>query len=200
MQEGHTLSFDKLRSSAERRTVRMRAGLRSYLILFFIVCSGSLPAEQPPKNNFAPLQFLLGNWSAEGGGTPGQATGGFSFTTDLQGAVVVRKSYAAYPATKDKPAYRHDDLMVIYSDSASNQLRAIFFDNEGHTINYGLHATDDGNSIEFLSEPQGPSPRFRFTYQKTGADAVKLKFEIAPPGKPDSFQTYVEGTAHRQKS
>lgn len=178
----------------------MRAWLKtSYLILFFIVCTGSLPAKQAPKSNFAQFQFLLGDWVAEGGGAPGQATGKFSFTADLQGAVIIRKSYAEYPATKDKPAYRHDDLMVLYADAASNQPRAIFFDNEGHTINYSIRAADDGSSIEFLSEPQGASPRFRLTYQKAGADAVKLKFEIAPPGKPDLFQTYIEGTAHRQK-
>jgi hypothetical protein len=178
----------------------MRACLRtSYLIFFFVLCAGCLAAAQIPKNNFTALQFLLGNWVAEGGGAPGQATGRFSFTADLQGAVIIRKSYAEYPATKDKPAYRHDDLMVLYADAASNQPRAIFFDNEGHTINYSIRAADDGNSIEFLSAPQGASPRFRLTYQKAGADAVKLKFEIAPPGKPDSFQTYIEGTALRQK-
>lgn len=112
---------------------------------------------------------------------------------------MVRKSYAEYPATKDKPAYRHDDVMVVYADGPSNQLRAIFFDNEGHIINYSIRVTDDGSSIEFLSEVQGQSSRFRFTYQKAGADAVKFKFEIAPPGKPNSFQNYIEGAAHRQK-
>jgi hypothetical protein len=197
---GATSDFDKLRLSVERRIDRMRACLKTcYLIVFFVVCSGSLLPQQPPKNAFAPLQFLLGNWVGEGGGVPGQATGSFSFAADLQGTVVVRKSYAEYPATKDKPAYRHDDLMVIYADTTNNQLRAIFFDNEGHTINYSIRAAADGSSIEFLSEAQGQSPRFRFAYQKAGTDAVKLKFEIAPPGKPEAFQTYIEATAHRQK-
>ena len=185
-----------MRASDMRASVRI---IRLALILFFTVVIGSLHAKQAPKNDFGPLQFLLGSWIAEGGGAPGQATGGFSFTADLHGVVLVRKSYAEYPATKDKPAYRHDDLMVIYKDAATN-LRAIFFDNEGHTINYSVRSADDGNSIEFLSDLQSSSPRFRLTYQKVSTDALKLKFEIAPPGKPESFQTYIEATARRQKA
>ncbi len=90
--------------------------------------------------------------------------------------------------------------MIIYMDAANNRLRAIFLDNEGHTINYSVRSADDGNSIEFLSDLQSSSPRFRLTYQKVSTDALKLKFEIAPPGKPESFQTYIEATARRQKA
>jgi hypothetical protein len=173
---------------------------RLHLILLLTVFIGSLPAVQVPKNDFGLLEFLLGNWVAEGGGGPGQGTGSFSFTVDLQGAVLIRKNYAEYPATKDKPAYRHDDLMVMYKETATNRLRAVFFDNEGHTINYSIRASGDGNSIEFLSDLEASSPRFRLTYQKAGIATLKLKFEIAPAGKPDTFRTYIEATAHRQKT
>ncbi len=180
----------------------MRACVRTrklHLILVFTVLVGSLSVAQAPKNDFGPLEFLSGNWVAEGGGRPGQGTGGFSFTPDLQGAVLIRKSYAEYPAAKDKPAYRHDDLMVIYKEPAANRLRAIFFDNEGHAIYYSIRADDSANSIEFLSELQPSAPRYRLTYYKAGADVLKLRFEIAPAGKPESFRTYIEAIAHRQK-
>ena len=36
----------------------------------------------------------------------------------------MRKNYAEYPPTADRPAVRHDDLMIIYFDRASNQIRA----------------------------------------------------------------------------
>ncbi len=173
--------------------------MKSHLILVFTLLIGSLAASQASKNDLGPLEFLSGNWVADGGGAPGQGTGGFSFAPDLQGAVLVRKSYAEYPATKDKPAYRHDDLMVIYKEPAANRLRAVFFDNEGHTIYYSIRAEDGANSIEFLSELQPSAPRYRLTYYKAGADTLKLKFEIAPAGKPEAFRTYIEATAHRQK-
>ncbi len=35
------------------------------------------------------------------------------------------------------------------------------------------------------------------TYSRTGADSVSEKFEIAPPGKPEEFATYVEFAAKR---
>jgi hypothetical protein len=36
------------------------------------------------------------------------------------------------------------------------------------------------------------------TYFVTGGGALTLKFEIAPPGKPDSFSTYIEAKAKRK--
>jgi len=42
------------------------------------------------------------------------------------------------------------------------------------------------------------SPRYRLTYVKTGSDTLTLRFEIAPPGKPDSFSTYIEAKAKRK--
>lgn len=155
-------------------------------------------AGQPGKDDpWAPMKFLVGEWVGEGGGQPGQGTGGFSFQPDLEGNVLVRRSYAEYPATKQRPAYRHDDLMVVFREPGGPELRAVYFDNEGHVIHYTITTSKDGNSIELLSAPSPASPRFRLTYVKTGATSLSTKFEIAPPGKPDSFSTYVEAKARR---
>ncbi len=32
----------------------------------------------------------------------------------------------------------------------------------------------------------------------TGGDALTLKFEVAPPGKPDAFSIYIEAKAKRK--
>ena len=42
------------------------------------------------------------------------------------------------------------------------------------------------------------APRFRLTYTRADAARLKLKFEIAPPGKPDQFAPYIEATARRK--
>ena len=52
--------------------------------------------------------------------------------------------------------------------------------------------------IQFTSEAQPSSPRYRLTYLKTGEKTLSLKFEIAPPGKPDAFATYIEAKAHKK--
>jgi hypothetical protein len=66
--------------------------------------------------------FLIGEWVGEGGGMPGQGGGGFSFLPDQDGRILIRKNYANYPATKDKPAYSHTDLTIICEDSGETKL------------------------------------------------------------------------------
>ena len=70
--------------------MRLNAGLkplRSFLIFNALV--GSVIGQQTEKSDFHDLEFLLGNWVAEGGGAPGQGTGGFSFAPDLQGTILL---------------------------------------------------------------------------------------------------------------
>jgi hypothetical protein len=144
-----------------------------------------------PDNRWAPLAFLIGEWTGEGGAGPGQGSGGFSFLPDQDGKILIRKNRADYPAGKDRPAFSHTDLMIVYKESAEAKLRAIYFDMEDHVIHYTVEPSADGNSVRFVSE------NFRLTYRKAGPDSLALKFEIAPPGKPGAYATYIDATAHR---
>jgi hypothetical protein len=90
----------------------------------------------------------------------------------------------------------HDDLMVIYRDTPEAALRAIYFDSEGHTIRYEVQAPPDGGVV-FVSGPEPSAPRYRLTYTRVDWDHLKIKFEIAPPGKPEQFATYIEAGARR---
>ncbi len=153
-----------------------------------------MTAEQPKDEPWAPLKFLVGEWIGVGDGQPGQGGGRCTFLPDLQGRVLVRKSYAEYPAAEGRPAFRHDDLMILYRDGGG-ALRADYFDNEGHVIRYSVRAT--GDSAEFVSEASADAPRFRLTYVKSGPDELSLKFEIAPPGKPDAFKAYLDAKLRR---
>lgn len=155
-----------------------------------------LAGQQATDEVWGPLKFLVGEWTGVGNGQPGQGGGRCSFQPDLQGRVLLRKSYAEYPATNDRPAFRHDDLMIVYQE-AGGHLRAEYFDNEGHVIHYAVRAADD--SAEFLSEAAAGAPRYRLTYRKAGPDELSLKFEIAPPTKPDSFQTYLDAKLRRER-
>src|SRR5271170_3986737 len=133
--------------------------MRAFVLLLLGVAS--LLAQQSKTDaRWAPLGFLIGEWVGEGGGAPGQGEGGFSFLPDQDGRILIRKNYANYPATKDKPAYSHTDLTIIYQESAEakgdTELRAIYFDNEGHTIHYTVLPAPDGNSVQFLSEASTP--------------------------------------------
>ncbi len=140
------------------------------------------------------VDSLKGEWTGEGTGEPGKGIGSFSFTRELQGKLLVRRNRAEYPAAKDRLAFVHEDWMVVYRDSGV--VRATYYDSEDHVIQYSV--SRDGPRIVFLSEASPNAPRYRLTYELSGASRVKIKFEIAPPGKPEEFRTYIEAAAFRR--
>jgi hypothetical protein len=78
-------------------------------------------------------------------------------------------------------------LTVIYADPATKSLKAIYFDNEDHVIEYKVEAGPD--SVRFVNEG------YRLTYRKAGEGRVTLDFDIAPPGKP--FANYIHAVLKR---
>jgi hypothetical protein len=158
----------------------------------------SLQAQQtPPAGDWKDFQFLLGEWTWAGGGTPGQATGVSTFRPELDGTVLVRKTHLDYTTTKERAAFAHDDLLYVYHDPQDNSLRAIFFDGEGHVIRYAVTVAPGGDSILFLSDAAPAGTRCRMTYARLRSGSVTEKFEVAPPGKPNEFATHVQFTAKK---
>jgi len=150
--------------------------------------------QAKPGVDWKPLAWLIGDWTGSGSGGPGRGSGSFSFEPDIQGKILVRKSFAEYPATTDTPAYRHDDLMVVYREGRS--FKAIYFDNEEHVIRYAVDVSADGTIVEFVSDAALGAPRFRMTYRRTSETTLAGELETAPPGKP--FATYLEWSAQKK--
>ena len=170
--------------------------MKRWLLVCVMLCASMVSAQdQPAKSRWAAWQPFLGTWVGSGSGQPGQGAGEFTLEKSLQGAVLVRHNFADYPATKEKAAYRHDDLMVIYSDG--EKTRAEYWDNEDHVVHYGVEVL--GNKLVFLSDEAQPGPRFRLTYVKSGTDALQLTFEIAPPNDRSAFKTYITAEVKRKK-
>ena len=140
-----------------------------------------------------PFAFLLGSWDAD----PGRSgeTGGFTFSVGAQGHVILRTNYANYPAPSDKPASRHDDLMVIAPDG--NSVRADYFDSEGHVIRYAVQTAEAGQAV-FLSDLKPNEPRYRLRYAANKDGSVTGVFDVAPPGAPTTFNAYLTWTARRR--
>jgi hypothetical protein len=162
--------------------------------LFFATASGA----EADKDPWAAFRFLIGEWVGEGAGQPGQGKGEFTFLPELQGKVLVRRNRAETAAAPGRPAMVHEDLMVVYPAGNGQPIKAIYWDNEGHTIHYSVQADEVGKTLTFLSEPAAGSPRFRLVYTKQGVDRVTISFAIAPPDKPNTFKTYLEGSARRK--
>jgi hypothetical protein len=139
--------------------------------------------------------WLTGEWVGEGSGQPGKGGGTFSFRTDLDGKILVRESHSEYPATENKPEVIHDDLMIVYPDNTGIPSKAIYFDNEGHTINYSIAYSD--RSIVLTSSKIQNVPVFRLTYTLLDNETVNTKFEMSQDG--EKFMTYIEGKSKKIK-
>lgn len=139
--------------------------------------------------------WIMGTWIGEGSGQPGKGGGTFSFTYGLDYKIIERKSHSEYPATDTKPLTIHDDLLFVYLDYSGNPSKAIYFDNEGHTINYSILYAD--NSITLVSNKVPGVPVFRLTYTLLDEETVNTAFEMSQDG--EKFMTYIEGKSKKQK-
>ncbi|HJZ76651.1 MAG TPA: hypothetical protein VKE51_33175 [Vicinamibacterales bacterium] len=166
----------------------MRRGLVCALLL--VASNPGVRAEPDP---FAALRFLLGDWLAVN--TPAGEAGAFTFKLAVQDRVIVRTNEARYAATAERPAARHDDLMVIYSENAA--LKADYFDNEGHVIRYLVEARAP-DVVTFVSDPGAREPRYRLTYRREPDGTLAGSFEVAAPGSPDAFTPYLAWKARKR--
>ena len=85
--------------------------------------------------------------------------------------------------------------MVIYPDFNGVPSKAIYWDNERHTIEYALTFTD--KSVVFTSAASQYMPRFRLSYEMIDATTINTKFEMANPGSPEEFKMYLEGKSKK---
>ena len=175
--------------------------MKKLIIALFIAAMltsvvGVLTAQDAARkaDPWADYRFLLGEWVAD---TPAdQGSGTCSFALDLQDKVIVRKNHAESPATKDRPATIHDDLMVMYL--AGDAVKANYYDCEDHLIDYSVALSANKDTLVFVSPVDPKAPRFRLTYVKQDEAKLAGAFEFAPPGKPDAFAPYLKWTMSRK--
>ncbi len=155
-----------------------------------------LAAQQgTPLPDWKAFQFLMGDWVGEGSGSPGNGGGGFTFALELQGRVLVRHNHTEFPPSQGRPANIHDDLIVVYQEK--DGVKAAYWDNEGHVINYTASFAPD-KSLVFVSGKIPGAPRQRLSYRQLSNGGLGIRFEIAPPGKPNEFKVYLDGKAHKK--
>ncbi|MGA3211055.1 MAG: hypothetical protein ABSD20_07080 [Terriglobales bacterium] len=169
---------------------------RALSLAAILLFSGVLAFSQDDKPNWDAWKMVMGDWTGTGSGNPGEGSGSFSFKPDLQGSVLVRRNHTEYPASGGRPATLHEDLMVVYAEHG--HVRAVYFDNEGHVINYTPSFSPDGKTLTLVSDPAPNAPTFRLSYVSTAPDVLKVNFEIAAPGT-SAFKSYLGGLVHRTK-
>ena len=119
----------------------------SFLLSAVLIIGLSNLFSQEPNSTWDQLNYLTGNWIGEGSGSPGTGSGCFSFKYELDKNIMIRKSHSEYPGKKENTVIIHDDLMIIYIKDKDIPGKAIYFDNEGHVINYSIQFPDDSNIV-----------------------------------------------------
>jgi hypothetical protein len=153
-------------------------------------------APAPAHNPFESLSFLEGTWGAtvQNSATV-SSTGRYTFVRELDGHVMARHG-TLDPNCKAPTTFdcAHGDLLYVFQEAPGSELKAIYFDNEGHVIRYDI-STPSPTSAVFLS-PAGQGPQFRLSYDlKSGV--MTGKFQIHIPGQSD-WRTYLEWSGKRE--
>jgi hypothetical protein len=170
---------------------------KKLLPVIILLILGQLIHAQQVKNPWEKWNYLIGEWVGEGNGQPGKGEGKFSFQTDLEGKILVRKNHTFFPATATSKDAIHDDLLIIYQPSSDGKEEAIYFDNEGHTIKYQVSFTED--VIVLTSTLSEGEMRFRLTYTKIDSKTAITSFEMAAPQTPEDFKMYLSGKVFKVK-
>jgi hypothetical protein len=88
--------------------------------------------------------------------------------------------------------------MVLYATEAGD-IHADYYDSEGHVIRY-VCTSASTTELVLVSEPSSSAPRFRLSYKLVPDGVLNGTFEVAPPGKPESFGPYLAWTSRRRTS
>lgn len=168
------------------------------LVLAFPAFAQTAPA--PAIDPWKALAFLQGTWDAKAASTTrsagAEAAGTYTFRTELNNHILARHTTTTTackgPATFDCD---HSDLLYVYQDASSQPLKAIYFDNEGHVIHYGV-STPDATTAIFLSDSTQPGPQFRLVYELKGS-VMWGKFQMRMPGSAD-WKSYLEWSGSKR--
>ncbi len=169
-------------------------------MVLFAACelSAQTPAQTPAKPDpWAGVRFLVGSWEAKttGGVAQAQAAAAYTFRLELRDHVMARHSRSGACTAPEDFDCQHSDLLYIYPAGNGQTLEAIYFDNEGHVIHYGV-STPKAGTVVFLSDAAQPGPQYRLSYEL--ADGVMSgKFELRMPGQAE-FTSYLEWSGKRR--
>jgi hypothetical protein len=134
---------------------------------------------------WAPVRFLIGDWTGEANGQPGRGTSKRSYRFVLKGRFIHEQNVSTYPPQPANPSGEvHEHQSYLSFDRARLRLVLRQFHQEGFVNQYAALAPA-GGSLVFESEAIENVPegwRARETYTVLTPDEFLETFEVAPAG------------------
>lgn len=175
-------------------TLTLRPWLRIAIVLALLAATSvSRSAEEARPDPWAPVRFLVGQWSGTSNGVPGEGTVVRTYELVLNKRFIYERNTSTYLAQQKNPKGEvHEHWSMLSYDRLRKRLVLRQFHTEGFVNQYVFDPTESsGNKLVFASEALenlSSDWRAREIYERAGENEFTETFQIAEPGQ--AFETY----------
>jgi hypothetical protein len=166
--------------------------VRSMVLSLLLFQSQVSPSPSPSPDAWAPVRFLVGEWTGESEGEPGRGTVKRGYRFVLGGKFLHEQNVSTYPPQPRNPKGEvHEHWSFIGHDKARRTLVFRQFHQEGFVNQFVMGPLGTGSPIVFDSETLENIPpgwKARETYEVVSPDEFVETFELAMGDKP--YQVY----------
>jgi hypothetical protein len=151
--------------------------------------------QLPPRADYSPMNWLLGDWTGKTSGKGEQGQVLLSASYDLDKRFMVLREEISLPATKTAPATR-ESLMGIVSAGAGGSYEMNLYSSSGFVTHYRVTAKH--GEIDFSPEGGFLAPAgwlFRRVLRHTNPGQCVESVDVAPPQQ--AFFNYYTATLSR---
>jgi hypothetical protein len=180
-----------------------------FLILLYLLSATSLSAKEkppvtyriplPPKPDFSPLEWLLGEWTGKTTGRGPQGEIRLSITYDLDKRVMVLREQVSLPATATVSASEESWMGILSADRSGTGLVLRTYSSTGFITRHRVSVEEEQVSFN----PEGgeqPPPGWlvRRTLERSGEAELIETVQMAPPNR--SFFDYYTAKLTRKET
>jgi hypothetical protein len=143
--------------------------------------------ELPPKPDFSPLDWMVGEWRGTITGNGPQGEVHFSAEYDLNQRFMILREEVSIEATKTVPALKEQSLGILSGEPGSGLILR-WFSTTGFITRYRLVVETEGGLVISLNPDGGDNPPPGYLFRRLISHPDPSQFvetvQVAPANKP----------------